>query len=87
MSSSSAKRQRNESDSKLVFNPTDLDLPDIEFMRKILEKRHSKDDLCEYIFKMRQHHVRSHLIVASPPAETPQPSKINKLPHYPPGVK
>lgn len=40
---------------KLVFDATDQSLSDIDFSKKILKKHHSKDDLRDYIFKMRQH--------------------------------
>lgn len=77
----SSKRQRiNDTNSEklLTFDASDMDLSDIEFMRKILEKHHSIDELCEYIFKLRQYHIQSKLLSASPSIKPKKQSKKTK---------
>lgn len=85
--SPSSKRQRtNDTNSEklLTFDASDMDLSDIEFMRKILEKHHSIDELCEYIFKLRQYHIQSKLsesspVIIEPPKQFSQLNRDDKL--------
>lgn len=88
MSSSSSepstKRQRtNQARTPLIFDPSDLDLDDINFMRKILDESIPRDELLEYIMKFRTHHIQKYLLSRSPklkplkkPKETKPPDEI-----------
>jgi len=79
--SPSSKRQRTNdinSEKLLTFDASDMQLSDIEFMRKILEKHHSIDELCEYIFKLRQYHIQSQLLSVSPSIKPKKHSKKTK---------